>query len=82
MQGTPANGACAKGTPGSQRKQVSFQLKKNLYFQKGGEVPSPDLRTPDSCKPKVDFFLILHNNFISSWDPDSRSRKAVWTAGT
>lgn len=42
-----------KGTPMSQAKHVRFQLKRNLYFQQGGAVPSPEMRTPESCKPKV-----------------------------
>lgn len=42
-------------TPDSQAKHVRFQLKRNLYFQQGGAIPSPDLRTPDSCRPKVTF---------------------------
>jgi len=50
---TPGSGTPGSGTPGSSAKHVRFKLKNNLYFQKGGEVPSPELRTPESCKPKV-----------------------------
>ncbi len=32
--------------------QVKFQMKNNLYFEKGGPVPPAEVRTPPTAKPK------------------------------
>ena len=63
--GTPSRGAipaaalralqaATVGTPDSEaRKSVRFHLRSNLYFDFGGKVPPPDVRTPPKAKPKV-----------------------------
>lgn len=33
-------------------RQVKFQMKNNLYFEKGGPVPPAEVRTPPTAKPK------------------------------
>ena len=43
----------AASTPDSAAKRVRFSLKRNLYLNKGQPVPSADVRTPDSLRPKV-----------------------------
>ena len=41
------------GQGSEQSKSVRFRLKKNLYFEHGGPLPLPELRTPPSAQPKV-----------------------------
>ena len=55
------DGASAQDTPGAQtsprasskRKSVRFHLRDNLFFEPGGQVPPPAVRTPPKAQPKV-----------------------------
>ncbi|KAK9916211.1 hypothetical protein WJX75_000105 [Coccomyxa subellipsoidea] len=47
-----APGAAARLTESQRKKQVKFQMKNNLYFEKGGPVPPAEVRTPPTAKPK------------------------------
>ncbi|KAG2444481.1 hypothetical protein HXX76_001231 [Chlamydomonas incerta] len=55
---TPAaNGAAEQKTPAAgattaKKKGVVINLKKNLYFEHGGPVPEPDIRTPPPLRAK------------------------------
>ena len=41
----------------AKKGRVVINLKKNLYFEHGGPVPDPDIRTPPPARAKVrDFF--------------------------
>ncbi len=54
-------GASAQDTPrgqtspraSSKRKSVRFHLRDNLFFEPGGQVPPPAVRTPPKAQPKV-----------------------------
>jgi len=60
-----ADGASARDMPraqtspraSSKRKSVRFHLRDNLFFEPGGQVPPPAVRTPPKAQPKVSRYL-------------------------
>eukprot|EP00198_Chlamydomonas_reinhardtii_P000161 XP_001689496.1 predicted protein [Chlamydomonas reinhardtii] len=47
-----ANGKAQAGATTAKKKGVVINLKKNLYFEHGGPVPDPDIRTPPPLRAK------------------------------
>ena len=48
---TPCEQASTRAS--SKRKSVRFHLRDNLFFEPGGQVPPPAVRTPPKAQPKV-----------------------------
>lgn len=52
LQAGPAGGRTAGATT-AKKKKVVIDIKRNLYFEHGGPVPDPEIRTPPASRSKV-----------------------------